>query len=97
MAAQLIDGKALAQTVRERIAPDVLELPEDDARSDLEDAGFQVRVSDQTVDDPAQDGVVQDQAPVTGDERPEGSTIRITVGRLEEATPTATATATPVP
>ena len=77
--------------------PDVLELPEDDARSDLEDAGFQVRVSDQTVDDPAEDGVVQDQAPGPGEERAEGSTVRITVGRLEEATPTATATATPEP
>ena len=75
--------------------PDVLELPEDDARSDLEDAGFQVRVSDQTVDDPAEDGVVQDQAPGPGEERPEGSTVRITVGRLEEATPTATATPEP--
>ena len=54
-------------------------------------------MSDQTVTDPADDGVVQDQAPDPGEERPDGSTIRITVGRFEEATPTATATATPVP
>ena len=77
--------------------PDVLELSEDEATSQLENAGFQVDVNDQTVTDPADDGLVQDQAPDPGEERPEGSTIRITVGRLEEATPTATATATPVP
>jgi serine/threonine-protein kinase len=75
--------------------PDVLDLPEDEARSEIEDAGFEVRVSDQTVTDPNDDGVVADQAPDGGEERPEGSTIRITVGRLEEATPTATPT--PVP
>ena len=77
--------------------PDVLDLSEDEATSQLENAGFQVDVNDQTVTDPADDGLVQDQAPDPGEERPEGSTIRITVGRLEEATPTATATATPVP
>ena len=77
--------------------PDVLDVPEDEARSELEDAGFQVQVRDQTVTDPADDGAVQDQAPDPGEERPEGSTIRITVGRLEEATPTATPTATAVP
>jgi eukaryotic-like serine/threonine-protein kinase len=77
--------------------PDVLDLSEEEATSQLENAGFQVDVNDQTVTDPADDGLVQDQAPDPGEERPEGSTIRITVGRLEEATPTATATATPVP
>ena len=63
----------------------------------LEDAGFEVRVSDQTVTDAADDGVVLEQAPDGGEERPDGSTIRITVGRFEEATPTATATPTPGP
>ena len=77
--------------------PDVVDLTEDEARSQLEDAGFEVRVSDRTVTDEADDGVVLEQAPDGGEERPDGSTIRITVGRFEEATPTATATATPVP
>jgi eukaryotic-like serine/threonine-protein kinase len=75
--------------------PDVLDLPEDEARQQLEDAGFQVSVRDQSVTEQEEDGVVQDQAPDPGEERPPGSTIRIAVGRLEEATPTATAT--PVP
>jgi beta-lactam-binding protein with PASTA domain/predicted Ser/Thr protein kinase len=75
--------------------PDVLDLPEDEAISDLEAAGFEVRVSEQTVTDQADDGIVQDQAPDAGEQRSEGSTVRITVGRLEEATPTPTPT--PVP
>jgi beta-lactam-binding protein with PASTA domain len=68
--------------------PDVVGMTEDEARTALEDAGFAARVRDQTVTDPAQDGVVQDQAPDPGEQRPEGSTIRIAVGRLGEATPT---------
>jgi beta-lactam-binding protein with PASTA domain len=75
--------------------PDVVGMTEDEARTALEDAGFEVRVRDQPVTDPAQDGVVQDQAPDPGEERAEGSTIRIAVGRLESATPTPTET--PVP
>jgi eukaryotic-like serine/threonine-protein kinase len=75
--------------------PDVVDLPEDEASDELEAEGFEVRVRDQTVTDEEQDGVVLDQAPDPGEERPEGSTIRITVGRFEEATPTPSPTVAP--
>jgi eukaryotic-like serine/threonine-protein kinase len=76
--------------------PDVVDLTEDEAVAALEDAGFEVRVRDQPATSPDQEGVVLDQAPDAGEERPEGSTIRIAVGRLD-ATPTPTATTEPVP
>jgi eukaryotic-like serine/threonine-protein kinase len=76
--------------------PDVVDLTEDEAVAALEDAGFEVRVRDQPATSPDQEGVVLDQAPDAGEERPEGSTIRIAVGRLE-ATPTPTPTTEPVP
>jgi eukaryotic-like serine/threonine-protein kinase len=76
--------------------PDVVDLTEEDAVAALEDAGFEVRVRDQPATSPDQEGVVLDQAPDPGEERPEGSTIRIAVGRLE-ATATPSPTTTPVP
>jgi eukaryotic-like serine/threonine-protein kinase len=74
--------------------PDVVDMSEDEATAALEDAGFEVRVRDQPVTSPDEEGVVLDQAPDAGEERPEGSTVRIAVGRLE-ATPTPTPT--PIP
>jgi eukaryotic-like serine/threonine-protein kinase len=77
--------------------PDVVGMTEDEAVSAIEDAGFQPRLRDQPVTDQAEDGVVQDQAPDPGEERPDGSTIRIAVGRYEapDATPTPSPTASP--
>ena len=75
--------------------PDVLGVTEDEATTTLEDAGFEVRVRDTEVTDPTQEGVVLDQAPDPGEERAEGSTIRIAIGRLAE--PTATPSPTTVP
>ncbi|HWM11328.1 MAG TPA: PASTA domain-containing protein [Solirubrobacteraceae bacterium] len=77
--------------------PEVLGFTEEDATTDLEAAGFEVRVRDQEVTDPAQEGLVQDQAPDAGEERPEGSTIRIAIGRLAEPTPSPSPTTEPVP
>jgi beta-lactam-binding protein with PASTA domain len=77
--------------------PDVIDLQEDEARSQIENAGFAVSVRDRPVTNPDEDGVVLDQAPDPGSERPEGSTIRITVGRFESATPEPTETAEPIP
>jgi eukaryotic-like serine/threonine-protein kinase len=77
--------------------PDVIELQEDEARSQIENAGFAVSVRDRPVTNPDEDGVVLDQAPDPGSERPEGSTIRITIGRFESATPEPTGTAEPIP
>jgi beta-lactam-binding protein with PASTA domain len=77
--------------------PDVLGLSEEEATTELEAAGFEVRVRDQDVSDAGQEGLVQDQAPDPGEERPEGATIRIAVGRLAEATATPSPTTEPVP
>ncbi len=77
--------------------PDVLDLPEEEAITELEEAGFEARVRDQDVTDPAQEGVVLDQAPDPGEERPEGATIRISIGRLAEPTATPSPTTEPVP
>jgi eukaryotic-like serine/threonine-protein kinase len=75
--------------------PDVLNLTEADATAELEDAGFEVRVRDRPVTIADEDGVVLDQAPDPGEQRPEGTTIRIAVGRFEEATPTPSPTVVP--
>jgi eukaryotic-like serine/threonine-protein kinase len=78
--------------------PDVVDSTEEEARTTLEDAGFEVRVREQAVTDQAQDGVVLDQSPGAGEERREGSRVTIVVGRLEAApSPTPTPTPTPSP
>jgi serine/threonine-protein kinase len=61
--------------------PDVTGLDEDSARSELEGAGFEVRVVDQETTDPAEDGVVLAQEPAGGTAS-EGSVVTLTVGRL---------------
>jgi serine/threonine-protein kinase len=76
--------------------PDVVDSTEEEATAALEDAGFEVRVREQTVTDPEQDGVVLEQSPAPDEERRQGSRVTITVGRVEAAaTPTPTPTATP--
>jgi beta-lactam-binding protein with PASTA domain/predicted Ser/Thr protein kinase len=82
-------GLVVAAEPPDVAVPDVVDLTEEEATATLEDAGFEVRVRDQPATSPDQEGVVLDQAPDPGEERPEGSTIRIAVGRLE-ATPTPT-------
>jgi serine/threonine-protein kinase len=77
--------------------PDVVDQTEDDARRMLEDAGFEVRVRDETVTEPADDGIVLDQSPAGLEKRPKGSRVRIVVGRLGTATPTPTPTPTVAP
>ena len=72
--------------------PDVLDLTEEDAVAEIEDAGFEARVRDQVVSSPDEEGIVLDQAPDPGEERPEGSTIRIAVGVLETEEPEPTTT-----
>jgi eukaryotic-like serine/threonine-protein kinase len=67
--------------------PEVLGLTEEEATTAIEDAGFEVRLREQVTSDPAQEGFVLDQAPDPGEERPEGSTVRIAIGVLETATP----------
>jgi serine/threonine-protein kinase len=75
--------------------PDVVDLTEEEAQVELEDAGFEVRVREQDVTDPAQDGLVIEQNPAADEERPQGSRVTIVVGRVAEATPTPSPTAVP--
>jgi beta-lactam-binding protein with PASTA domain/predicted Ser/Thr protein kinase len=89
-------GSAVDLTVAEPVAiPDVVDLTEEEARAELEDAGFEVRVQDQEVTDPAQDGLVIEQNPPADEERREGSRVTIVVGRIAAATPTPTPTIVP--
>lgn len=61
--------------------PDVVGRDETAATAELEAAGFAVRVVDEPVADPAQDGMVVGQSPPAGSTSDEGATITITVGR----------------
>jgi eukaryotic-like serine/threonine-protein kinase len=74
--------------------PDVVDETEEEARRMLEEAGFEVRVREETVTDSNDDGLVLEQSPEALEERPKGSRVRIVVGRLGTATPTPSPTAT---
>jgi eukaryotic-like serine/threonine-protein kinase len=63
--------------------PDVTGLDEASATRELERAGFQVRVIDESTADPAQDGIVVRQAPAGGSSAEDGASVTITVGRLD--------------
>jgi serine/threonine-protein kinase len=65
--------------------PNVEGLDEETARAQLEDAGFEVSVSDEPTDDPANDGFVLAQDPAGGDRAAAGATVVIFVGRFAEA------------
>ena len=84
--------------------PDVVDQQRDDAEQALKDAGFQVRVREETVDTLDQDGIVISQNPTDGEERPKGSRVTLVVGKFEPplnpeptATPEETTTPEPVP
>jgi eukaryotic-like serine/threonine-protein kinase len=84
--------------------PDVVGEERDDAQQALEDAGFEVRVKEETVQTLDQDGDVTRQDPGGGEQRREGTRVTIFVGKFEPplnpeptATPEATTTPTPVP
>jgi beta-lactam-binding protein with PASTA domain len=62
--------------------PDVTGLGEEEARRELERAGFQVTVTDEPTDDPAQDGVVLRQSPAAGGSAEDGAVVTLVVGRL---------------
>jgi beta-lactam-binding protein with PASTA domain len=63
--------------------PDVTGLDEASARLELESAGFEVRVTDESTVDPAQDGLVVGQSPLGGSTAPDGSVVTLTVARLD--------------
>jgi eukaryotic-like serine/threonine-protein kinase len=89
-------GDAVDLTVAEPTAiPDVVDMTEEEAQSALEDAGFEVRVREQAVTDPAEDGIVLEQSPAAGEERRQGSRVTIVVGGVAEATATPSPTTVP--
>jgi eukaryotic-like serine/threonine-protein kinase len=93
---QVDKGAAVALTVAEPTAiPDVVDLTEEEARTELEDAGFEVRVREEAVTDPAEDGIVLEQSPAAGEERRQGSRVTIVVGAVAESTPTPSPTVVP--
>ncbi|HTE58955.1 MAG TPA: PASTA domain-containing protein [Solirubrobacteraceae bacterium] len=98
---QLAKGKTVSLVVAKAPAdvpvPGVIDLPEDDAVRALRDAGFKVKTEETPVDTPDQHGIVVDQDPSLDTPRPKGSTVTITVGRFEPATPELTPTPTPTP
>jgi serine/threonine-protein kinase len=65
--------------------PNVEGLDEETAKIELEGAGFDVSVSDEPTDDPANDGFVLAQDPPGGDRAEQGATVVIFVGRFLEA------------
>jgi serine/threonine-protein kinase len=77
--------------------PDVLDQTEAAARAALENAGFEVRVREETTTVEDEDGVVLDQNPPGDEERPAGSRVTIVVGAFEESDATPTATPSPTP
>ena len=82
--------------------PDVVDQERDAARQALRDAGFEVRVREETVDTLDQDGTVISQDPAAGEKRPKGSRVTLVVGKFEpplnpEPTATPEETTTPEP
>jgi serine/threonine-protein kinase len=89
-------GDAVNLTVAQATPiPDVVDLTEEEAQAELEDAGFEVRVRDEAITDPADEGIVLDQSPAAGEERRQGSRVTIVVGRAAAETPTPSPTAEP--
>jgi eukaryotic-like serine/threonine-protein kinase len=80
--------------------PDVRTLDVGTAASTLQGQGFKVKFTYQPVSDPAQDQIVLDQSPGSGQQVKPGSTVTLTVGRCPSsgcpaATTTETTTTTP--
>ena len=62
--------------------PDVTGLDEQSARLELENAGFTVRLMNESTLNPAEDGVVVGQTPLGGSRADEGGLVTLTVARL---------------
>jgi serine/threonine-protein kinase len=84
--------------------PDVVDDKRDAAQKALRDAGFEVRVREETVDTLDQDGIVISQNPSGGDQLRKGSRVTIVVGKFEPplnpeptASPEPTTTPEPTP
>jgi serine/threonine-protein kinase len=62
--------------------PDVTSLDEAAARTQLEQSGFKVNVTNEATTDPGQDGFVLTQDPAGGTQAPAGTTVTIVVGKF---------------
>jgi eukaryotic-like serine/threonine-protein kinase len=62
--------------------PNVVGKDKNEAKQELQDAGFKVDMQDVPVSDPTQNNVVQDQDPAGGSDAPNGSTVTIFVGKF---------------
>jgi eukaryotic-like serine/threonine-protein kinase len=62
--------------------PTVVGKDKNEAKKELEDAGFKVDMQEVPVSDPTQNNVVQDQDPEGGSSAPNGSTVTIFVGKF---------------
>jgi eukaryotic-like serine/threonine-protein kinase len=62
--------------------PNVVGKDKNEAKEELEDAGFKVDMQEVPVSDPTQNNVVQDQDPEGGSSAPNGSTVTIFVGKF---------------
>jgi serine/threonine-protein kinase len=81
---QVSKGPATSQV------PDVTSQLEADARTQLEQSGFQAQTVEEIVDDPLNDGKVLSQDPEGGTDAEQGTTVVIVVGRFEAPTDTTT-------
>ncbi len=75
----------VSQGVETAEVPDVLQQSEESARQELQDAGFEVQMTEAPSDDTEED-LVSDQNPDPGVEAPVGSTVTITVSTGPEQT-----------
>jgi serine/threonine-protein kinase len=92
----------VAKAPPEVAVPDVVDQERDEAEQALRDAGFQVRVREETVDTLDQDGIVISQDPGGDEQREKGSRVTIVVGKFEpplnpEPTASPEPTTTPAP
>jgi eukaryotic-like serine/threonine-protein kinase len=62
--------------------PDVVGKDKNEAKQELQDAGFKVDMQDVPVSDPTQNNIVQDQTPDGGSVEQNGSTVTIFVGKF---------------
>jgi len=78
--------------------PDVTGMSEDEALTELQDAGFKVSRKTEPVDSPDQDGIVLDQSPSSGREIKKGDRVTISVGNFSpDLNPDPGTGTTPVP
>ena len=84
----------VASAVETIFVPDLLGQGAQEASDTLAAAGLEPRTSLVDVTDPAQEGIVLDQTPASGEEVEQGAPVRIFVGRLRTS-PTVPPTTTP--